>query len=137
MKRALAYWILASVGIACGGGDPPETGPEEARSAVPSPPTDPVVAIFLTEYTIDMPARLDAGEVRISVTNQGVEDHNLRILAVDSEEIVWETEGNVGANLTQEGTVDLPAGRYMVVCDFAGHDSRGMFMELEVRGGGN
>ncbi|MFV1987255.1 MAG: hypothetical protein ACC682_08230 [Gemmatimonadota bacterium] len=131
----VAATALGLLAAGCGepGGDLPE------GSAAPIPPVaegasaEPVVAVFLTEYTIDMPGVIDSGETRISVTNQGIEDHNLRITRSGSGEIVWQTDGNVGSGLTQESILDLPAGPYLAVCDFAGHDSRGMFMEIEVR----
>ena len=134
----LAVAVAMGVGLlaaGCGGAGSDAPGasadpalpPEEISSA------DEVYSVFLTEYTIDMPGVIGAGEMKIRVTNQGVEDHNLRIMRAGSEEIVWQTDGNVGSGLTQESTLGLTPGAYLIVCDFAGHDSRGMFMEVEVR----
>jgi hypothetical protein len=130
--RILGPAVLVAV-VACAGTETNEVVPVTPPPAVAQAPEEPTVAVFLTEYTIDMPSRLEAGEVRITVTNQGVEDHNLRILHAGSDEILWQTEGNVGSSLTQEALIELPEGEYVVLCDFAGHDSRGMFMTLEVR----
>lgn len=135
MLRAAA--LAAGIGLLAGCGRAQREEP--GASADPAPPpeevssSDAVIAVFLTEYTIDMPGVIDAGEMKIRVTNQGVEDHNLRIMRTGSEEIVWQTDGNVGSGLTWESTLGLTPGSYLVVCDFAGHDSRGMFMEIEVR----
>lgn len=111
----------------------PADSPDADVPELPPPAEELGVAVFLTEYTIDMPSILDAGETTLSVTNQGVEDHNLVVTRAGSNEVLWETDGNVGSGLTQTATIDLEPGDYMVVCTFAGHDTRGMFMQLEVR----
>lgn len=93
------------------------------------------IVVFLSEYTIDMPLVLDAGEQTISVTNLGVESHNLLIRPPDSRDVVWQTAENVEPNRTLESGVDLAPGEYLVECTFAGHDTRGMFVRIEVRPG--
>lgn len=140
LGRRVAFAVWLAVASGCGGGSgedggstPADRSGSPARESADAPATDPGVAVFLTEYMIDMPLVLDAGEVRISVTNEGVEDHNLRLLKAGTDEIVWQTEENVGSGATVEAVFDLPAGRYLAVCDFAGHDSRGMFLEIEAR----
>ena len=138
LRAALAGWL--TVVAACGGDAGDGAGSEAATpeatavdGADPATDEEPGVAVFLTEYLIDMPVVIDAGEVRISVTNEGVEDHNLRLLRAGTDEVVWQTEGNVGSGATIEAVFELPAGEYLAVCDFAGHDSRGMFVEVEAR----
>ncbi|MDH3734741.1 MAG: sulfocyanin-like copper-binding protein [Gemmatimonadota bacterium] len=136
--RAAALAIAGPIGLmlfaaACGGGDEAPSSEPGPAAAVTSSQDFGDVAVFVTEYTIDMPAILDAGEIEISVTNQGVEDHNLLITLKGEEAIVWQTDGIVEPNSTETAVVELEPGVYMVVCTFAGHDTRGMFMEVEVR----
>ncbi|MDX1395621.1 MAG: sulfocyanin-like copper-binding protein [Gemmatimonadota bacterium] len=134
----VAVWL--SIAAACGG-EAAQRGGTEANAddgtataaGEPAIAEDPGVDVFLTEYMIDMPVVIDAGEVRISVTNEGVEDHNLRLLRAGTDEVVWQTDGNVGSGTTVEAIFELPTGRYLAVCDFAGHDTRGMFLEIEAR----
>ena len=131
----VAGTILGLTLLACGGSEAgsargeavPEAG---ARARVP----DDTVRVYLSEYMIEMPVILDGGENALSVSNRGFEDHNLRINIMESDSIVWKTEGNLTPGSVENATLDLAPGSYMVICDFAGHDARGMFVEIEVRG---
>ena len=132
--RCVVVACLALGLAGCGGGDssrPPAAEPEPEDTPAGQIASDGV-AVFLTEYSIDMPASITAGETAISVTNQGVEDHNLVIRRKGEDAILWETDGNVEPRVTENARIELPPGTYMAACTFAGHDTRGMFMELEV-----
>lgn len=130
------WWVvLLGAGVfGCSGADS-DVGAEAAESTGSARPTEyeADITVFLTEYTIDMPLVIDAGEQSIYISNFGVESHNLLIRDPESREVLWETDGNVEPNQTRESTLDLDPGTYMVECTFAGHDTRGMFVRIEVR----
>jgi len=120
---------LVSAVVACGSdpepaADTPVAGGAGAR--------DDTVRVFLSEYMIDMPAVLDAGDRVFVIANDGVEDHNLRIAVPGSDSALWATAGNVLPGDRVVGRVRLAPGRYIASCDFAGHNARGMFVQLEV-----
>ncbi len=139
LRLRCRWWVLL-LGVAVFGCSRSEAdvGAEAVESTVSASPAEAEadITVFLTEYTIDMPLVIDAGEQSISVANFGVESHNLLIRDPESREVLWETDGNVEPNQTWKSTLDLESGTYMVECTFAGHDTRGMFVRIEVRGPG-
>jgi len=127
-------WLLAGlVALGCAGGEAGSA--REAESADPGAPAVEVgpVRVDLTEYMIDMPVVLPAGETVLRVTNRGIEDHNLRITRVGADEPLWRMANNLSPGETRLVTLDLAVGKYVILCDFAGHDTRGMFLQLDVR----
>ncbi len=73
----------------------------------------PDVEVLITEYKIEMPASVVAGEITFVVRNGGTEEHSLKIARGD-----WEAslEGNLGPGDTDNFTVTLEAGTYEVTC---------------------
>ena len=133
--RAIPLAILFAV-AACSGDLESDVPAVDQEAAAPVERTyEADLVVFLSEYTIDMPLVIDAGEQTIAVTNLGVESHNLLIRRPDSRDVLWQTDGNVEPNQTIESVLDLPPGSYLAECTFAGHDTRGMFVRLEVRPG--
>ena len=90
------------------------------------------VDVALLEYAIGMPSRLPAGPTVLRLSNQGFEMHNLKLVDPASGEVLWETEADVNTGEVRLVELDLSPGSYTVVCDVAGHDSRGMLMTLTV-----
>ncbi|MCZ0935288.1 MAG: hypothetical protein OXJ54_08925 [Gemmatimonadetes bacterium] len=90
------------------------------------------VDVALLEYAIGMPSRLPAGPTVLRLSNQGFEMHNLKLVDPASGEVLWETEADVNTGEVRLVELDLTPGSYTVVCDVAGHDSRGMLMTLTV-----
>jgi hypothetical protein len=135
VSRCRSGVLLLGVAVFGCSGSEAEVGAESAESTARANPTvdEADVTVFLSEYTIDMPLVIDAGERSISVANFGVESHNLLIRDPESREILWQTDGNVEPGQTRESTLALDPGTYMVECTFAGHDTRGMFVRIEVR----
>jgi hypothetical protein len=134
--RPILLCAIVAAASACGGNEPSsETGEAEdtVGTAVTTAARDDTVRVFLSEYRIDMPTSLDAGEIVFTVMNEGFEDHNIRISDPATDSVLWQTDGNVSPGDRVVGRLDLGPGAYMVICDFAGHDSRGMFLELAVR----
>ncbi len=128
--------------LGCGGGETPQ--PDRDPAAAP-PATAPAGAervgadtidVVLEEYLIAMPGAVASGPLTLRISNRGVEEHNLQLRnAADS--LVWRTEGNLSPGETLVERLDLEPGTYAALCDFAGHDARGMRTAVSVRPGGS
>ena len=90
------------------------------------------VRVTLDEYSIGIPRVLPAGRNVLRLESLGFEEHNLLFVLNDSDSLVWETERRLSPYETRTVSVDLVPGAYTVVCDFSGHEGRGMFTELTV-----
>lgn len=64
------------------------------------------------------PQELAAGEVAITLENNGAAQHNVTFPAL-SETPVVEADGGSSAN----GTIELPAGTHEYICSVPGHES--------------
>ncbi len=110
--------------------------PEAADSASEPDPSAAyavdAVDVALLEYAIGMPSRLPAGPTMLRLSNQGFEMHNLKFVEAASGELLWETETDVNTGEVRLVEIDLAPGSYTVLCDVAGHDSRGMLTTLTV-----
>ena len=138
--------VAAVLAFGCGGeGESADAAADPARAAAapdaagsaPEPDLSAVYAaeavdVALLEYAIGMPSRLPAGPTVLRLSNQGFEMHNLKLVDPVSGEVLWETEADVNTGEVRLVELELSAGSYTVVCDVAGHDSRGMVMTLTV-----
>ncbi len=118
---------------ACGEGEAPP--PSRSETAVPAAAAEaepPPVEIDLDEYTILMDARVPAGPLTLKLANRGFEEHNLLFVVAESDSTVWETESRLSPGERRTVTLDLEAGEYRAVCDFSGHEGRGMFVAFVV-----
>ncbi|MCG8468102.1 MAG: hypothetical protein MJB57_07810 [Gemmatimonadetes bacterium] len=106
-------------------------GSAERGGELAAAPPD-TVDVALVEYTIGMPSRLSAGARVWRLSNQGFEGHNLRIFRAETDSLVWETDADVDPGRTDYATIELASGAYTVLCDVAGHDTRGMITQIEV-----
>lgn len=104
----------------------PDAAAETTRSG------SDTVRVTLDEYSIGIPRMLPAGRTVLKLQSLGFEEHNLLFVLNDSDSLVWETERRLSPYETRTVTVDLVPGAYTVVCDFSGHEGRGMFTELTV-----
>ena len=109
---ALAATLLLT---ACGGGDDP-AAPSSVADA--SGGTDVVAGDLFYEPT---ELRAGAGEVSITIDNEGSAVHNV-VIEEAGDTTVVEAEG--GASDT--GTIELEAGSYTFYCDIPGHRAAGM-----------
>ncbi len=123
---------------ACGGSDDPQAGappgPRAEATTVTDGPRD-TVDVILDEYWIGMPAVLPAGRTVLRLKSQGFEEHNLLLVMKQADSVVWETEGRLSPFESRIVTLDLDPGTYMAVCDFSGHEGRGMFLDFTVEAG--
>ena len=90
------------------------------------------IEIILADFYIGMPDILPAGDLTLRLASEGVEEHNLIFVRNDTEQTVWETDGRLSPFEVRTAEVNLSAGEYTAVCDFSGHETRGMFFEFTV-----
>ncbi len=128
--RFLIAGLVTVVG-ACGGEVPPRT---ETPPPVPTETLSDqaVVDVSLLEYIIGSPEVLPAGTVELRLSNQGFEPHNLKLVDPRNGEVLWETEDDLPSGEVRSVELTLEPGAYTLVCDVAGHDSRGMVRDVSV-----
>ena len=90
------------------------------------------IEIILADFYIGMTDILPAGDLTLRLASEGVEEHNLIFVRNDTEQTVWETDGRLSPFEVRTLELNLPAGEYTAVCDFSGHETRGMFFEFTV-----
>ena len=88
--------------------------------------------IDLDEYNVLMDAVVPAGPVTVILANRGFEEHNLLFVVVESDSTVWETEPRLNPGERRTVDLDLEAGEYRAVCNFSGHEGRGMLVNFVV-----
>jgi len=106
-----------------------ESPAEESPVSTDLPET---IEIILADFYIGMPDILPAGDLTLRLASEGVEEHNLIFVRNDTEQTVWETDGRLSPFEVRIVEVTLPTGEYTAVCDFSGHETRGMFFEFTV-----
>ena len=106
-----------------------ESPAEESPVSTDLPET---IEIILADFYIGMPDILPAGDLTLRLASEGVEEHNLIFVRNDTEQTVWETDGRLSPFEVRTAEVNLSAGEYTAVCDFSGHETRGMFFEFTV-----
>ncbi len=133
------------------GGETPAADETPAGMETPAPPTpEPTptpaaattVGVGLVEFAVN-PAQdtVDAGALTFSVSNDGTTDHTFRVIKTDlatdslptAASQVDEAQVDVVASIpdfaageTQEVSVDLEAGSYVLICNLPGHYDLGM-----------
>ncbi|MPZ98392.1 MAG: hypothetical protein GEU80_03470 [Dehalococcoidia bacterium] len=99
------------------------------------------VAVSLTDFAIDMPGSVSAGDTTFEVTNDGGTEHDFIVIATDmapdalpvdgaqvalDELDVVEETTSIPSGETSEAEASLDAGAYVVICNVAGHYELGM-----------
>lgn len=104
-------------------------GDDDGGDALPAVegPTSPSFDVSASEMKFDPDAvAVEAGEVSVTLTNDGSIQHDLRIDGAD-----FFVEAGSGESV--DGTVELDAGSYQFFCTVPGHRDAGMEGVLEVR----
>lgn len=132
---AVAVAVTALLATGCGG----------AHRAVL-----PVVSITERDFKIRVPHVLPAGDARFVVSNKGPDTHELLIIRAGAERVPRRADGFtidedalqkrlvVSIDPQRPGTqssvvVHLVPGRYIVLCNMAGHAAGGMMTSFRVR----
>lgn len=146
------YRLMAATGLvaamllgACsGGGDA-----KEEKSGAKSEGGASAITATLTEFTVQpSPASGSAGEVTFTVKNSGAVPHELAVVKSDADAkklpqkdgLADETAnkplartGNIAAGASEKLTVKLEPGKYVLLCNLAGHYSAGMATSFTVK----
>lgn len=126
----LAFMLIIS---ACGDGGAPSSSQGEAADSTAVADAGPaIVEIDLDEYSVLMDPVVPAGRVTLRLANRGFEEHNLLFVVSASDSTVWETERRLSPGERRSVTLDLEPGDYRAVCDFSGHEGRGMLVDFVV-----
>ena len=117
--RPLALLILLAAIAAggCGGSDEP---------AEPPGPNE----VVMTEYEFDPSDASVARGAALTVRNEGEIAHNLKIRRGDEE--LAGTDSFLGGR-SETLDVDVPPGRYTMICTVPGHEQLGMTGTITVR----
>jgi uncharacterized cupredoxin-like copper-binding protein len=133
---ALTVSILVALSVACAKSEPPK-----AESAAPAPPAGPnVVEVVASDSAFMMPDTLPAGPTTFHLVNQGPSIHHIQVVRLDSGKTMADfAKVNMekgppswivmlgGPNSpvpggSSDGSLDLAAGNYVVICGIPGPD---------------
>jgi uncharacterized cupredoxin-like copper-binding protein len=109
-----------------------------------------VVQVTERDFRISAPKLVSAGDVVLSVKNRGPDDHELILVRAGESQLPYRADGlTVDEDAIERSTVDslppgapgvsrtmrvrLTPGRYVLLCNMAGHHLGGMDRKLEVR----
>jgi len=162
--------LLSMVLGACAPASTPAVVPtaKPKPTDAPSEPTAdaavlPEIAIDAADYSYTAPETVNAGWVRVNLTNSGQEPHHVQFLRLNDgvtaqqfEDALEQAEGPALAMTKQVGgvgaihpggsaqaVINLPAGEYVILCfipspaDQTAHHAKGMIKSLTVSAGDN
>ena len=141
----LVLGVALVVAAACGDDDDGDEAPaagETPINAAGDTPAATTVDVGLEEFAVN-PAQdiADAGTLTFSVSNDGAIPHNFLVIRTDlasdalptADAQVDEGQVDVAASIpeyaagdTEEVSVDLEPGSYVLICNVAGHYDSGM-----------
>jgi uncharacterized cupredoxin-like copper-binding protein len=126
----------------------PSVAPSASTAASPSAPIAP--SISLAEWKVVVSGTIKAGKTKLTIDNDGVGAHEFLVFKSDRDasaypldkagDIIEDGAGvallsdgeNIDPGGTQTRTVDLAPGKYLFVCNIAGHFRQGMFTAVTV-----
>jgi hypothetical protein len=109
-----------------------------------------VIKVTERDFRISAPKRISAGDAVLSIDNRGPDDHELIVVRAGKSRLPYRADGlTVDEDAIERSTVDslppgapgatrtmrvhLTPGRYVLICNMAGHHLGGMERKLEVR----
>jgi uncharacterized cupredoxin-like copper-binding protein len=146
LAQALRVAVAVAVvgGSACGLALASTSGRAAATSSRPT------VKITERDFSISAPKHVRAGDVMFTVTNAGPDTHELIVVRSNGRPLPLRTDGltidetrverrtvgaldGAGPHTTRTLHVHLAPGRYVLLCNMAGHFLGGMHRQLVVR----
>jgi hypothetical protein len=127
----------------------PTASPLASASAVSASPASGGT-ISLTEWKVTVAGTIKSGKTDVTISNLGTVPHELLVFKSDRAPSAYPTDaaGNIkeegaGVALVSDGdnidpagsqtrTIDLAPGKYLFVCNIAGHFKQGMFSVVTV-----
>jgi uncharacterized cupredoxin-like copper-binding protein len=160
VKWRLAMPVAFAVLVAgCGGGassSAPATSAPATSAPISSAPSAAAgtVTAALSQFKVELGApSAPAGSVTFDVTNNGTVEHEFVVFKTDlaADKLPLTADGTTvdeegkgvtavdeiaefAAGTTESLTVDLPAGRYVVICNVPTHYTKGMHAEFTTDG---
>ena len=154
LRVALLSVVIAAA-AACGSAgstasSPPSAASPSGSAQAVSPSPLGGQAITLNEWKVVAASTIKAGKTDFTITNEGVGPHEFLIFKSDLDAAAYPTdaagdikEEGAGVTLVSDGenidpagsqarTVDLAPGKYLFVCNIAGHFKQGMFTAVTV-----
>jgi uncharacterized cupredoxin-like copper-binding protein len=125
LGRILAGETGSRVGAQTTAGTMSKQSTADARSSS----VEQTVEVRLTEFRIEMPLQLRAGQTVFKVTNAGKMFHSFEI---EGKGIEDEVESGVDEGQTKTLKLDLKPGAYEVYCPVHGHKKAGMSVRVQV-----
>ena len=105
-----------------------ESAKDSPGNRVPSAPMQ--VQVDLTEYGINMPETLTAGEQQLQIVNHGKEQHGF---AIEGGSVHQHIDTNLSRGNAATLSLNLPPGTYAVYCPVDGHKGKGMTKTITVK----
>jgi hypothetical protein len=148
--RPVLYVRTASVPVLSGSAEPALTASPVVSAAAPSASPASGATISLTEWKVTVGGTIKAGKTDLTITNVGVAPHELLVFKSDLDPSAYPTdaagdikEEGAGVKLVSDGdnidpagsqtrSIDLAPGKYLFVCNIAGHFKQGMFTVVTV-----
>jgi uncharacterized cupredoxin-like copper-binding protein len=145
--------VIAAALAGCGDSEDPATPAGAATNTAPAATQTtaaepgPAVTVRMSEFAFDpQDAVAKAGKVKITAPNDGKSTHELVVLRTNADPAKLPMKGgevdestsvgeiaDVEAGKTKSTTLDLAAGRYVMVCALPGHYQSGMYGTLTVK----
>ena len=118
--------------------------------AVSAPAARPAATVTERDFSISAPKHVRAGEVSLQVTNAGPDTHELLVVRSNGKPLPLRSDGltvnetridprivgvleGAGRHTTRTLRLHLAPGRYVLLCNMAGHYLGGMHTQLVVR----
>jgi uncharacterized cupredoxin-like copper-binding protein len=131
-------------------GEAAEESGDEGGSEVSSSEADTVVNATLGEFYIKLDSKkVDAGNIEFKATDEGQLEHEFVVIKTDTpadklpladgdvdEEAAGEVPGEIPGiqpGATEEVTLTLDPGKYVIICNLPGHYKAGQYTTLTVR----
>jgi uncharacterized cupredoxin-like copper-binding protein len=147
-----AGFVLAAAAVsACGGSTAPPLAAQSSSAAPAVPAATAAQRVVLSEWKVEVPATLHAGQIAFDISNTGTMQHELLVFRSDlapaqyprqsNGDIAEEGAGitkvsdgdNLDAGRSQTRTIDLTQpGTYLFVCNLPAHFQQGMFTVVTV-----
>jgi uncharacterized cupredoxin-like copper-binding protein len=145
--------VIAAALAGCGDSEDPATPAGASTNTAPAATQTtaaepgPAVTVRMSEFAFDpQDAVAKAGKVKITAPNDGKSTHELVVLRTNADPAKLPMKGgevdestsvgeiaDVEAGKTKSTTLDLAAGRYVMVCALPGHYQSGMYGTLTVK----
>lgn len=106
------------------------SAPAGGAAATTAPTSGATVDVRLTEFSIAMPATIDAGSTTFKVTNAGSAVHNF-VVSLNGVDRKFDANLNPGETKTLQ--LDLQPGTYTIYCPVGSHKDKGMQVDLVVK----